>query len=79
MSDDKVYNVILRSEKGSQYDTLFCKLCNKTCMRANFSDHKRTVKHKKYLEENNQNQNQELNKKITFKKARSNNITSELM
>ena len=65
MSEGKTYSIILRSEKGSQYDTLFCNLCNKTCMRANYSDHKKTIKHKKFIEDNNQNQEQ--NKKEPIK------------
>lgn len=55
MSDNnQIYKILERSEKGSMYDKLICIKCNDTCLRCNFSTHKKKEKHIKKHDKNHE-------------------------
>ncbi len=48
-----VYDILKKNEDNSMYDILLCKECLCSCLRNNFSRHKKTPKHIEYLAKKN--------------------------
>ena len=44
---------IAKKEENTFYDILLCSTCSQTCMRCNFSRHKKSPKHLREIEKNN--------------------------
>ena len=44
------YKLIKKSEETSMYDILLCNVCLQTCLRCNYSRHKKSPKHLRELE-----------------------------
>lgn len=44
-----IYEVLRKNEECSMYDILLCKECLCSCLRNNFSRHKKSPKHLEYL------------------------------
>jgi hypothetical protein len=44
------YKVIKKHEENSLYDVLLCNICAQSCMRCNFSRHKKSPKHLRELQ-----------------------------
>ena len=44
---------LIKKEDNTFYDILLCSTCSQTCMRCNFSRHKKSPKHLRELEKNN--------------------------
>jgi len=47
------YKIIKKNDKNSLYDILMCNTCLQTCMRCNFSRHKKSPKHLREIVKNN--------------------------
>lgn len=45
MSENKPYEILVRSPKGCIYDKLLCVKCCDTVLRGNYTAHKKTKKH----------------------------------
>ena len=50
-----VYDVLKKNVDCSMYDILLCKECLQTCLRNNFSRHKKSPKHIEHLAEKEKN------------------------
>ena len=48
-----VYDILKKNEENSLYDILLCKECLCSCLRNNFSRHKKSPKHIDYLAKKN--------------------------
>jgi len=44
---------LIKKEDNTFYDILLCSTCSQTCMRCNFSRHKKSPKHLRELDKNN--------------------------
>lgn len=47
------YKLIKKNDENSLYDILLCNTCLQTCMRCNFSRHKKSPKHLREIVKNN--------------------------